>query len=433
MKKVPLFLLSLLFALPLAAEDGLWSNAEKFSNGWSALSWFGFFAELEQDWIYHLEHGYQFAVGDSTNNLFLYDDNMTSWLWVSEALYPWIFKFGNNAGWYRYYNFAEVRPGNRWFYRQFDTTDVNEADINETQAAQMVFVPISPGTFLRGSPADEPGRWDDESPQHEVTLTRGFDMQTTEVTNSQFASVLNWALSEGLATATTASVSNATSSAETFLSFVDTDSQLYFNQGQLSVDTGKENYPVMEVTWYGAMAFCYFLSLREGINPAVDINDWSFDTDAPGYRLPTEAEWEYACRAGTVTAFYNGPITQFGSETLDPNLNAAGWYAGNSLNPDNDLSDGLGTYPVGLKDPNPWGLYDMHGNVWEWCSDFFAPYPGRPVTDPEGPGFFTDTRNIRGGSMFDPSESCRSATRYWELPDGNANNIGFRPVRTRIP
>ena len=142
--------------------------------------------------------------------------------------------------------------------------------------------------------------------------------------------------------------------------------------------------------------------------------------DCQGYRLPTEAEWEYAARAGTQTAFYTGEITQTDCDTVDPNLNAAGWYCGNA---------GGATHPVGQKQPNAWGLYDMHGNVWEWVHDWDGDYPAGDAVDPLGPAA-GDNRVRRGGLWLSDAQYARAAFRNSLNPDnGSANALGFRPAR----
>jgi formylglycine-generating enzyme len=150
--------------------------------------------------------------------------------------------------------------------------------------------------------------------------------------------------------------------------------------------------PVERVTWYEAVEYCNELSRQEGLDPCYSGSGASMlcDFTANGYRLPTEAEWEYACRAGTETDFHTGNMTHSGSSPLDPALDRAGWYFGNS---------GSTTHPVGEKEPNAFGLYDMHGNVWEWCWDWYASdyYASSPAEDPRGPASGSD-RVVRGGS-----------------------------------
>ncbi|MCD4655388.1 SUMF1/EgtB/PvdO family nonheme iron enzyme [bacterium] len=241
------------------------------------------------------------------------------------------------------------------------------------------FVYIPPGTFLMGSPLDELCRDSDET-QHQITLTHGFYLQQTEVTQQQWVNV-----------------------------FGNNPSR---NPGM--------NHPVEQVTWYDACIFSNRLSTAGDLTPCY-YSDESYSTvfdgtppvtsgtvfwhqSANGYRLPTESEWEYACRAGTTSAYNSGQTnTSCGYE--DPNLNSLAWYWNNS-----DTGNGPETHPVGLKQPNNWELYDMHGNVWEWCWDRFGTYPTGSVTDPIGPtsGSY---RVSRGGSSYNYANSCRSADR----------------------
>jgi len=144
------------------------------------------------------------------------------------------------------------------------------------------------------------------------------------------------------------------------------------------------------------------------------------DPSATGYRLPTEAEWEYAARAGTTTAFASGPIVHRFSSPIDPSLNQAGWYAGNS---------GGQTRPVAGKMENQWGVFDKHGNVWEWTWDWYGAYAGDPVHNPPGAVNGSD-KVIRGGSWRDNAEDARSALRFWSGPGLSFDDLGFRPVRT---
>jgi formylglycine-generating enzyme required for sulfatase activity len=136
------------------------------------------------------------------------------------------------------------------------------------------------------------------------------------------------------------------------------------------------------------------------------------------YRLPTEAECEYSARAGSTTAFPNGGITQGGCN-YDPNLDPIGWYCGNS---------GYKTHPVAQKKPNAWGLYDMNGNVYEWCQDWYGNYPSSAMTDPTGPSSGS-YRVVRAGVWDYYVETCRSANRYSEKPGSFNNKVGFRLLR----
>jgi len=158
--------------------------------------------------------------------------------------------------------------------------------------------------------------------------------------------------------------------------------------------------PVEQMRWSDAARYCNARSKSEGLEPCYNLQTWECNFQANGYRLPTEAEWEYACRAGTATAY------SFGN---DPSkLKDYGWFEQNS---------GGKPQPVGQKPPNAWGLYDMHGNVWEWCNDFYQVdyYQQSPKENPSGPKA-GDTKVVRGGAWKFSAETCRSGYRYNENP-----------------
>jgi len=287
------------------------------------------------------------------------------------------------------------------------------------------FVYVAPGTFTMGSPADEPGHdyWGDET-QHQVTLTHGVYVQTTEVTNQQYMELAQWAYDHGYATATSASLrDNLDGSTQILKTLGSGDYEISFSNGVFSCIN--PDHPVQTVTWYGSVAYCDWLSLQQGLPRAYNHATWQCNGGNPytaaGYRLSTEAEWEYACRAGSTTAFANGPITDLYCN--DPNLDEMGWYCGNT----GGWPDGW-THPVAQKLPNARGLYDMHGNVWEWCNDWWGDYGGA-VTDPVGPetGY---SRVVRGGDWDFYAQSCRSAYRDYYYPYYASCYIGFRPVRS---
>jgi len=242
------------------------------------------------------------------------------------------------------------------------------------------FVYIPPGTFMMGSPLGELGRVANET-QHQVTLTRGFYISKYEVTRQWWNEVMNL-------TPTTL---------------------------QLAVNG---------LYWDRVVQFCNRLSIRHGLDSAYYIygsdGDVEWDQDANGYRLPTEAEWEYACRAGAETPFANGPITHIDCEPLDEVLDEIGWYCGNSPE---------GTQVVGLKEANAWGLYDMHGNVCELVWDSYrSDYQNLNPVNPAW-GIPSTWRVYRGGfSYYYYASSCRSASRFSIEPDMEVG--GFRPVRT---
>jgi formylglycine-generating enzyme required for sulfatase activity len=226
----------------------------------------------------------------------------------------------------------------------------------------MKLVLIPAGKFLMGSPPSEEGRRANEGPEHEVTISKPFYMGAYEVTQGQFEKVMG--------------------------------------RNPSSCRDGPNN-PVESVSGGDAATFCERLSALD-----VEPGGWRV------YRLPTEAEWEYACRAGTRTAY------SFGDDHRK--LAEYGWFNEN---------DGGRTHPVGLLKPNPWGLYDMHGNVWELCSDTYKPdyYGHAPATDPTGPppGPF---RAIRGGARSNPWQEARSANRWPDFPPQPHPNVGFRVV-----
>jgi len=228
----------------------------------------------------------------------------------------------------------------------------------DSNSLGMKFVYIRPGTFMMGSPNSETGRDDDET-LHQVTLTKGFYMQTTEVSQKQWRAVMG--------------------------------------KNPSHFKDGRDDCPVENVSWEDAQQFIKKLNGQEGKNL---------------YRLPTEAEWEYACRAGSSTRFC------FGDD--ENRLSEYAWYDGNS---------GGETHPVGQKKPNAWGLYDMHGNVWEWCRDWFGDYPSGDITDPAGPLKPGSHRVGRGGGYFDAARHCRSAIRAGRLPGIRVRYLGFRLLR----
>ena len=205
-------------------------------------------------------------------------------------------------------------------------------------------------------PAGSFVRWE-EGESHQVTLTKPFLIGVYEVTQEQYERVMGTNPSEF---------------------------------------KGAQN-PVGNVSWEDAVEFCRKLSAIPAEKAAGRV-----------YRLPTEAEWEYACRAGTTTKYC------FGDD--DAQLGEYAWYSRNSGNT---------THPVGQKRPNAWELYDTHGNVWEWCDDWYGDYPRRAAQDPQGPSKGSG-RVRRGGGWYDEAASCRSAHRGWCLPSFRLDYLGFR-------
>lgn len=245
----------------------------------------------------------------------------------------------------------------------FVPLDAEVLDLGE--AVELKLVPIQGGTFLMGSPKGSVGAAFDESNkfrkddayQRTVTLSKGFLIGVTEITQRQYRRVI----------------------------------------GQNPSVFQGDDRPVDNVSWDDAVKFCEVLSLKTGRT----------------VRLPTEAEWEYACRAGSTTRYYFG-------EDLDHALLADhAWY---------DANANRTSHPVGLKKPNAWGLYDMPGNVWEWCADRYkGPFEDLTVTDPKGASTGV-TRVLRGGSWETGPLSARSANRGAVIPSRATSRFGFRVV-----
>jgi formylglycine-generating enzyme required for sulfatase activity len=295
----------------------------------------------------------------------------------------------------------------------------------EEQGQPEGFVLIPAGNFIMGSPEEEIGHIPTEV-QHSVTLTTPFYMFSTEITNQQFVELAQWAYDQDPPLLTTTAhylVDAMDGSTAPLLDILDSDSVISFNDGTFSVDMGMENHPVQFVSWAGAASYCDWLSLQTGLQRAYDHSTWLCNNNYPyaavGYRLPTEAEREYACRAGSITAFANGEITSMYGN--DPVLNEIGWYGQNS--------NGV-LQPVGQLIPNGWGLYDMHGNLTEWCNDWDGDYAGGAEIDPVGSPPGSNVRICRGGYWSNPPLCCRSAYRQGGAPNHMYPSTGFRPVRS---
>lgn len=249
-----------------------------------------------------------------------------------------------------------------------------------TNSIGMKLVLISKGTFTMGSPVTEADRFTDEG-EHEVTLTRDYYLGKFEVTQQEFKEVMGY-------------------------------NESRFKESPL--------LPVEGVHWYDAVMFCNKLSELDGYPASYNISEVKKDgesivhanveliSNAAGYRLPTEAEWEYGCRGGSKMAYSFGANKQL--------LVDYGWYKDNS-----DLK----THLVGQKKPNAWGLYDMHGNVWEWCWDWYDEYPNVSVLDPIGPST-GEFRVFRGGSYNFQAALSRAALRDRFPPKHSI--CGFRVV-----
>jgi formylglycine-generating enzyme required for sulfatase activity len=230
-----------------------------------------------------------------------------------------------------------------------------------TNSLAMKLIWVAPGQFEMGSPDSDADASADEKPRHRVKLTKGYYLAADLVTQTQYKELMG-ANSSGFA---------------------------------------GDDLPVEFVSWNDAQEFCRRLSSKEG----------------RAYRLPTEAEWEYACRAGSTTKY------QFGDNFAQ--LPGYAWF---------DKNAGGATHGVGLKKPNAWGLHDMHGNLWQWCQDWYDPayYQRSPVADPSN-ATASKFRVIRGGSWINAASFCRSASRYYLRPSDRDFSVGFRVAAEPAP
>jgi len=280
------------------------------------------------------------------------------------------------------------------YYFHFESSDpevpaITTEEVDGPIVGAIMFNMGSSNTSEPSSPDFEPGRDPDEW-QHMVVFNDSLIAATTEVTQAQWAAM-------GL------------------------DNPSHFIG---------ENLPVESITWLQAIEYCNALSTSDGLTPAyvIDGQSVSWETTNDGWRLPTEAEWEWLCRGGSTTTLAGGPLEGLVCSD-DPVLNSMGWYCGSTF------TGFPSTNEVMQKQPNSRGLYDMHGNVWEWCWDWYGDYRlgddnGDGVV-PDPMGAFTGTQRVlRGGSWYGGSEDCRSANRSARYPDSVDDVVGMRVVRT---
>jgi len=244
------------------------------------------------------------------------------------------------------------------------------------------------GEFVMGSPDDAIEAEKDDKPSHRVRITKPFYLEVCEVTQAEYEAVMG-------------------NNPSHFSAHGDGKDQV--------AGESTDHFPVENVSWLDAIQFCNKLSEKEGKKPFYEIDGKDVrdpDWNGQGYRLPTEAEWEYACRANASTS------TRFSFGDNAGELGAYGWF---------DLNSEQRTHPVSQKRPNGFGLYDMHGNVKEWCWDWWSEgyYYRSPADDPTGPER-TSGRVGRGGSwQFEPRD-CLSANKDWHLPAHRSDDWGFR-------
>jgi eukaryotic-like serine/threonine-protein kinase len=250
------------------------------------------------------------------------------------------------------------------------------SDVITTRTAPITLKLIPAGEFWMGSPDTDHEAQAKEKPRHAIRISRAFYLGITPVTQAQYAAVMG------------------------------TNPSHFYRWPE---------HPVEQVSWFDAAAFCNELSRKEGLAPYYVMPNWNrvMVGGGEGYRLPTEAEWEYACRAGTETRY------SFGDDAAL--LGEYAWY---------DPAPRGQTGPVGRKRPNAWGLHDMHGNVWEWCWDWYEEdyYRDSPAVDPLGAAG-ADYRTFRGGSWLVEPRYLRSANRDRHAPEYRHSTVGFRVAR----
>ncbi len=274
-------------------------------------------------------------------------------------------------------------------------------------------------------------------PGGEITVNYGsaavtpFQMGTYEVTAGQWTEVMNWALEQGKLTRPGESWAQAFKLAGQPLFDLDNRfSYITFEAGEFRVPAEYADFPAVAVSWYGAAAFCNFLSERDGLSPCYSLEDFSCDFSRNGYRLPTNHEWELAARYKG-DGDYWGKYDYSGSSEIEE----VAWYKGNASQGENASAyDGTLTHPAGQLEPNNLGIYDMSGNVNEWIQDWYQGSYKPSGTNPTGPesGRY---KIIRGGSWAARSHMCR-VTRFinhapamWSSGGSTTLDIGFRVVR----
>jgi len=254
----------------------------------------------------------------------------------------------------------------------FNIPKAYPADLRTEIIQGIKLVTIPAGIFLMGTRDTDHDWFSNSRPVREVSLD-SFQLSVYEITQAQFEKVAGY---------------------------------------NPSLMKGDDNRPVDQVSWFDAAAFCNKLSELAGLMPCYDIRNRTCIFSRNGFRLPTEAEWEYACRAGTNTKYYTG--------NDEGDLDRTGWYRTNS--------EGT-THPVGQKEPNAWVLFDMHGNVWEWCNDWQDNYKNCKNKNPRGPNW-GNSRVLRGGGWHYPAVGCCSAYRHRARPEYRLSAVGFRIARS---
>jgi formylglycine-generating enzyme required for sulfatase activity len=291
-----------------------------------------------------------------------------------------------------------------------------ETVMSASSTSNMVFVPV--GTNSGHDPSYG---------AYSLTNPKSFYMDKYEITNDEMVRVLQWAYGQGLVNVSSTTVANAYGDQQELIDLDDIQCRITWDGTNFGMRaTYATGYPCIEVSWYGAASFCNYRSAMEGLEPCYDLSDWSMNTNASGYRLPLSDEWEYAARGGVqdqrfpwgqeishdyanymANNSYYYDISPYTNDTYDPL-----YYDGSA-----DVSQALGTSPVGAFEAgkNGYGLYDMAGNVWEWCYEWY-------------PGYENQQRIRRGGCWRSTAPSCRSGNIYRLDPPHSAHHVGFRTL-----
>jgi RHS repeat-associated protein len=360
----------------VASDSANWfDSAYDLGNGWRYFDWFESFYPGPDGWIYHEIHGWLHVIGETPQGMFIWDAAMDRWFWTNEDIYGWLYLYGPGGGWMLL--LEDGYPGNRWFQRGETGQVLSEQQLvanGSGDPGDLVFV--QGGTLATSSPLNG-------------AQVQSFYIGHYQVTWGEWQTVRTWAATRGYDIG---------------------------NRGAGCAD----DHPVHSVNWFDAVKWCNAKSEMEGLEPVYTVDGEVYrsgefgggshvveqNLSANGYRLPLEAEWEFAARGGNQTNGY----TYAGSN----DLNAVGWYVDNSGGAAcNHLSSGRGTWPVGQKAANELGLYDMSGNVWEWCWDQTGSF-----------------RRIRGGSWDDSADFCTVSYRGSSYPGGRWAYDGFRLARS---
>lgn len=289
------------------------------------------------------------------------------------------------------------------------------------------FAFVPGGNFKMGDSLDNVST---SLPVHDVFVS-SFFIKKHEVNNQEMRHVLQWAHDNGKVSVTTNGVYATNESKHILLALNLFGSEILFADGKFRVRSGREDYPCAYVSWFGAAAYCNFLSLMDEKDEAYNWETWICNFESKGYRLPTEAEWEIAARGG-----YEGMRFPWGNTNTITHSNANYRSSTNNLFDVSPTRDWHPTFasvrprssPVGYFDPNGFGLYDMCGNVWEWVNDWSSRYTAEAQSNPKGPAS-GNYRIFRGGSWFTTAERVTVAVRYQSAdPSRTITDVGFRPV-----